>query len=566
MLPPRSTELPGRKKAWKPKTKTGCITCRSRRIKCDEEKPHCKRCTSTGRRCDGYGALTLTAQTQQIIISPTNTSLASAMNGLQLNSAQEQEAFHFYQYRSVGEISGLYDKQFWEVQVLQAAQASAAVRHAVISLASLHRKFITGRMPVVPDDTSDKYLRFAWQQSNSAIRELLQSPTQTTIADKIHLMTCCLLFHCIACIQGHQSTAFDHLRSGLKFMREVDQEIAAGCPVSQQNLAALRSLRYIFVDMDTQARTILNEKGQLEWEPFPKCDLAVSPEPFKDFQDARFYFEATYAELQRVSIEVAQTPLQEAEQVEKILQTLSDTRTQYQRGTVLLNEFLQKVPRVTRQDEEAVISILLLHKYYGIIMWTRPRFDGTQVIADVDVDEEAPELEELLDLASQLIHAPSTHTLAPESLPEDYYPSTQAHERSKSAKPALTNPVFSSGTRVLCALWMISCRAGDMELRRKAIAMMLDCPRREGVWDSVIAGRIAWETMRFEETATNGNYQEILDRTPSPHGAETPPIDKTNRISVINIEYVGARVARVEFRSNKHCKQGEKGVFRYMSW
>ncbi|KAI1805901.1 hypothetical protein F4811DRAFT_569698 [Daldinia bambusicola] len=42
-----------RKRASKPKVRTGCITW-IRRVKCDETKPACTRCTSTGRKCDGY--------------------------------------------------------------------------------------------------------------------------------------------------------------------------------------------------------------------------------------------------------------------------------------------------------------------------------------------------------------------------------------------------------------------------------------------------------------------------------------------------------------------------------
>ncbi|CAD6455936.1 34a17c56-34bc-4977-b6df-1579eb10a3c7 [Sclerotinia trifoliorum] len=43
-----------RKKAWRPKSKTGCLTCRTRRVKCGEEKPQCLRYTKTGRKCDAY--------------------------------------------------------------------------------------------------------------------------------------------------------------------------------------------------------------------------------------------------------------------------------------------------------------------------------------------------------------------------------------------------------------------------------------------------------------------------------------------------------------------------------
>jgi Fungal Zn(2)-Cys(6) binuclear cluster domain len=36
------------------KTKTGCKTCRIRRVKCDEGKPNCRRCEIFGVECDGY--------------------------------------------------------------------------------------------------------------------------------------------------------------------------------------------------------------------------------------------------------------------------------------------------------------------------------------------------------------------------------------------------------------------------------------------------------------------------------------------------------------------------------
>lgn len=37
------------------KTFTGCWTCRARRVKCDDERPHCRRCRRSGWQCQGYG-------------------------------------------------------------------------------------------------------------------------------------------------------------------------------------------------------------------------------------------------------------------------------------------------------------------------------------------------------------------------------------------------------------------------------------------------------------------------------------------------------------------------------
>ncbi|KAK1779139.1 hypothetical protein QBC45DRAFT_326623 [Copromyces sp. CBS 386.78] len=47
-------ENPAKKASVRTRTKTGCLTCRKRRIKCDEAKPICNNCTKSKRQCDGY--------------------------------------------------------------------------------------------------------------------------------------------------------------------------------------------------------------------------------------------------------------------------------------------------------------------------------------------------------------------------------------------------------------------------------------------------------------------------------------------------------------------------------
>lgn len=47
-------EKPKKTRKSHTKSRTGCLTCRTRRKKCDETKPVCLQCSSTGRKCDGY--------------------------------------------------------------------------------------------------------------------------------------------------------------------------------------------------------------------------------------------------------------------------------------------------------------------------------------------------------------------------------------------------------------------------------------------------------------------------------------------------------------------------------
>ncbi|KAI1627463.1 hypothetical protein EDD37DRAFT_647138 [Exophiala viscosa] len=45
---------PARQRKWAPKVRTGCKTCKVRKKKCDETKPHCLRCVKDKFTCDGY--------------------------------------------------------------------------------------------------------------------------------------------------------------------------------------------------------------------------------------------------------------------------------------------------------------------------------------------------------------------------------------------------------------------------------------------------------------------------------------------------------------------------------
>ena len=50
----RLCKVPMRKREWHSKSKGGCKTCKTRRVRCGEEKPQCRRCLATGWDCEGY--------------------------------------------------------------------------------------------------------------------------------------------------------------------------------------------------------------------------------------------------------------------------------------------------------------------------------------------------------------------------------------------------------------------------------------------------------------------------------------------------------------------------------
>ncbi|PNS19850.1 Multidrug resistance regulator 1 [Sphaceloma murrayae] len=54
IAPQNGVEIRAGKREIKRRTKTGCLTCRKRRIKCDEGHPSCRNCQKSKRECLGY--------------------------------------------------------------------------------------------------------------------------------------------------------------------------------------------------------------------------------------------------------------------------------------------------------------------------------------------------------------------------------------------------------------------------------------------------------------------------------------------------------------------------------
>jgi hypothetical protein len=82
---------------------------RIRRIKCDEQKPHCFKCTSTGRKCDGYQFKSLPGQPGRLV---HNISLILP------GTPKERRAFEFFRTCTAPELCGYFPEEFWQRNIL----------------------------------------------------------------------------------------------------------------------------------------------------------------------------------------------------------------------------------------------------------------------------------------------------------------------------------------------------------------------------------------------------------------------------------------------------------------
>ncbi|OQD82719.1 hypothetical protein PENANT_c020G06106 [Penicillium antarcticum] len=209
------TETPLNRKR---KVKTGCRTCKIRRVKCDEGRPACRRCVSTSRVCDGYGIWggggTPYAQPQ------SNRALSVYCTPVPVGSLSHEEnvCFDWLIQRTAKKFAGLFPSDFWETLIFQASAQEPAVRHAVIALSSAHRFDRYRQETLVANRLNEE--RFTLQQYNKAIQHLRSNKADSSHSLRVALITC-MLFVTLEYLRGQYQIGSAHLRYGMKLLSDV---------------------------------------------------------------------------------------------------------------------------------------------------------------------------------------------------------------------------------------------------------------------------------------------------------------------------------------------------------
>lgn len=201
---------------------------RARKVKCDEGKPACHRCISTGRTCDGYGiwggGSNKYAERLGIKVSPL--SHRSQHPRLLVNvpvssyTPDEQLYLDWFYIRTVPKIPGMFPHGFWSTLLRQASVTEPAVFHATLALSSAHKT--TRGDDKVKNDTEIAAEKdgFMIRNYSKAIRHLQPHLAAKGRASTRITLIACAIFTCLEFLRGNFRTAQTHLKSGLRVLRE----------------------------------------------------------------------------------------------------------------------------------------------------------------------------------------------------------------------------------------------------------------------------------------------------------------------------------------------------------
>ncbi|KAK1145536.1 hypothetical protein N8T08_004094 [Aspergillus melleus] len=458
-----------RQKRWAPKTTTGCLTCRVRKVKCDEEKPCCRRCISTGRKCDGY------ENSKPAIGSPMQG--APSTWSLLPGDTQEKSNFNYFYSVAIADLSGCFDTGFWSGQMLRVSHSYPALWHAMTALACIHREYLTKGSPAAPKPKDPARIQFALKQCNQAIRSLrdLLSGLCPTLLDQLVVLTTCILFTCMSSLQGQQVQAFVHINNGIKLLHQWNLD-SLGRTKSPELNNAVDMLLVMFARLDSQVRPYLaSHQALLAWTD-AEIDRPRVYQPFESLLEAELCLEMIYNGTMRLVLDKEYgSPEPRAEIIEKKRTFLQQFAEWDQRVSALLADDLCPVKDLD--------GLFIRRKFGGVFLAA----DATK--GELAHDDLLYQFMELLNMSDRIL------------------------KRSGTAPSRSTFPSFRLATSVVEPLYWVAIKCREPTVRREAVRLLQQFPRREGICETLVAVRAMNKVIELEEERcpTARNSPEKID-------------------------------------------------------
>ncbi|GAE00137.1 conserved hypothetical protein [Paecilomyces variotii No. 5] len=479
------------------RVKSGCRTCKIRKVKCDEARPACHRCVSTGRVCDGYGIWGGgdSYGSRQRCLARASQHGGVMVLSLAGHSRTTDEAQHFewFQLRTVTKMPGFFALPFWNTLLFQTCQTEPAIWHAIITLSAVHRQEFL-HLDIQHDcarNAIDDQEQFMLRHYTKAIGHLRSHPPDKNKNNRssIHIaLIACVVFVCLEYLRGRFRTAETHLQNGLKILSEL------------RNPSSARDKRIIRLQPSPSPSSSQGDVEDWIVEAFSKLYFQVvllrqrHQDPCIVLEDS-----VTVTQIPRFrSLDEAWTPMERLlskaldlteqfrQDQDQNLSTLDSSQrllqTELAQWFAAYEASKQELCRNHNEDEEAAYQMLGAYHAMGTIMAQACRWPDDESVFDLYTDQFIAIIDRVI-LISKMRVARSK----PQALPG------HGHGHGHENRP----PIIHIGWTPPLYYTALKCRVH--RIRLQAIRLLESSSRREGIWDTSITACVARKVMRTEE-------------------------------------------------------------------
>lgn len=436
--------------------------------------------------------------------------------------------FFFFRTETASRVAGPFDRSFWTVDLLRATQVHPAIWHASIAVAAMYKRY------TIPADATTRDLRrglyeFALAQYNASISGLVgvASAEEQSTDDRDVILATSVLYSGLCSLRGDPKEAFLHMRSGLRLFRQWRHWERKGR--RSRGVLPVDSLITLFNRFDSQALNLLDDKSRMGSE---ERDIPREPSraPFTSVTEAYFEFELTLNGLvdlrqRKDLISPPSVPCPDRENRTSFRSALDAWKA----------KFAALYPLLKDSEMEAALVLRIRQIAFEIAL---------------GIDETRWELgwDDFLGQYRQIV------TLSRELL-EEYHSEPMGREES-------CTPMFSFAASVCEPLYITASSCRDGSIRREAISLLRKWPRRECLWDSVLAASLAESIMLLEERAVGGGR----DGEEECYCVEGVFICHGHRVADAKLELLGEGVGMVTLRTVNDIVGERRGQIIQLSW
>jgi hypothetical protein len=419
-------------------------------VKCDEGKPACKKCLSTGRKCDGYGLI----PSNKCSASPSPISLSSFSNV----TPREHRAFEYFLSCTAPELSGYFSREIYSTQVPKLSFSELPLWHIVIALSSVHEGYAHGIQHSNRAAQLAQY-SFGLKHYSLAVKSLKEAiSSQPENIESVLL--CCMLFVCFDSLRGNYTAASTHLNSGLKILCSEKDAGRLSPPYAKiiEQFTCLGVSTGVFIDSH-----LPENNTQSIWSQFSYLGSGRDNTNFKTIDDARHNINMILNDFM-----LHHTMSQNTDDLSRYETRMATSTTRADLAAWNRNfdaMILRQNPASLPSDTLRGSILMKLHHASLIVI-----VNGVEQVEGHDLN--AP-FQTIVTLARSLINASSTSARTKANISSDL---------------GLVSPLFVTISRCIVPA-----------LRCEALELLRAVPRREGLWDAEIVARIAIEVLGIEE-------------------------------------------------------------------
>ncbi|KAI8660887.1 Zn(2)-C6 fungal-type domain-containing protein [Fusarium keratoplasticum] len=427
---------------------------RIRRVKCDEEKPTCRRCINDKFKCDGYAMppkrknAKSKAKAEQRLAQQTKLPLAIS-EAMFLTDWERFYFHHFLHWTAKQLLTSPDSSNFWLRYAFPLAHHCEAVRYSMVAVGASHRLFMARSAAHLKPFELE---RIAIRQYNKAIAVITPSMSADSVYNRHCILICCLLFVSVEGLMGRYDDLLRHLRSGNQLLSSSLNGFTPDGDAVNEKLVDM------FSRLSTESSNFCRKNiasGVSLWYQANANPNMMSAHPFRDLDEASY-------ELQRLSVRRTDNAWYSRVECED-----DDT-----------------------DDVESENRLAMIHENFAA--WNS-RFEAMTCLNQANLPVESSSQLRNLCLAQQFwkltsaVLAPDEPISGPISDPTFFYDFMAAATSAAEPLIAMNQPTFSLDGDLISGLNFVAALAihpSVADVKIQALDLLRRLNRREGVWDS----------------------------------------------------------------------------------